>query len=148
MKVKCLCENTVISILYYVEYFRHKFTRAYEIEQDNLKQNQAKMKQWYDKDAIIREFKSGEKVIVLLLIHCHPLPAIYVWPYVIESRLNDLNYIVNIPMRRKKKQICQVTTQFFSKKYKLTVDASDAGIGAVLLQERKDDIDLPNCYCC
>jgi hypothetical protein len=28
----------------------------------------------------------------------------------------------------------------------LTVDASDAGVGAVLLQERKDDIDLPNCY--
>jgi hypothetical protein len=39
-----------------------------------------------------------------------------------------------------------VTTQFFSKKYKLTVDASDAGVGAVLLKERKDDIDLPNCY--
>jgi hypothetical protein len=128
-----------------VEYVRLKFTRACEIEQDNLKQNQAKMKQWYDKDAIIREFKSGEKVIVLFLIHCHPLPAIYVRPYVIESRLNDLNYIVNTPMRRKKKQICQVTTQFFSKKYKLTVDASDAGVGAVLLQERKDDIDLPNC---
>jgi hypothetical protein len=26
------------------------------------------------------------------------------------------------------------------------VDASDAGVGAVLLQEGKDDIDLPNCY--
>jgi hypothetical protein len=60
------------------------------------------MKQWYDKDAIIRELKSGEKVIVLLLIHCHPLPSKYVWPYVIESRLNDLNYIVNTPTRRKK----------------------------------------------
>jgi hypothetical protein len=81
-----------------VEYVRHKFTRACEIEQDNLKQNQAKMKQWYDNDAIIRKFKSGEK--------------------------------------------------FFSKKYKLTVDASDAGVGAILLQERKDDIDLPNCYFC
>ena len=34
-----------------------------------------KMKQWYDKDTIIREFKSGEKFIVLLLIHCHPLQA-------------------------------------------------------------------------
>jgi hypothetical protein len=34
-----------------------------------------KMKQWYDKDTIIREFKSGEKCIVLLLIHCHPLQA-------------------------------------------------------------------------
>jgi hypothetical protein len=33
-------------------------------------------------------------------------------------------------------------------KYKLTVDASDAGVNAVLLQEREDDIDLPNCYFC
>jgi hypothetical protein len=54
LKEKCLCENTVISILYYEEYFSHKFTRTCEIEQDNLKQNQANMKQWYDKDAIIR----------------------------------------------------------------------------------------------
>ena len=51
---KWLCENTVISILDYVEYFRHMFTRACEIEHDNLKQNQAKMKQWYDKDTMIR----------------------------------------------------------------------------------------------
>ena len=26
------------------------------------------------------------------------------------------------------------------------MDASDVGVGAVLLQEGKDDIDLPNCY--
>ena len=26
------------------------------------------------------------------------------------------------------------------------MDASDAGVGAVLFQEREDDIDLPNCY--
>jgi hypothetical protein len=70
---------------------------------------------------------------VLLLIHCHPVQAKYCWPYVIESRLNDLNYIVNTPTRRKKRQICQVTTHGFSKEYKLTVDASDVGIGVVLL---------------
>ena len=58
-----------------MEYFRHKFTRAFEIEHDNLKQSQDKMKKWYDKDAIIREYKSGERVIVLLLIRCHPLQA-------------------------------------------------------------------------
>jgi hypothetical protein len=52
----------------------------------------------------------------LLLIPCHPLPVKYVWPYVIESRLNDLYYIVNTPTRRKKTQICQVTRQGFSKK--------------------------------
>ena len=104
------------------------------------------MKQWYDKDAMKREFKLGVKVIVLLLIHCHPLQAKYCWPYVIESRLNVLNYIVNTPMRRKKGQLCQVTTPGFSKEYKLTLDVSDVGVGAVLLQVGKDDIDLPNCY--
>ena len=49
--------------------FMYKLTRASEIEQDNLKQNQAKVKQWYDTDSLIREFKSCEKVIVLLFIH-------------------------------------------------------------------------------
>ena len=83
---------------------------------------------------------------MLLLIPCHPLQAKYVWPYVIESRLNDLNYIVNTPARRKKRQICQVTTQGFSNEYTLTVDASDVVVGAALLQEGKADIDLSNCY--
>ena len=50
MTEKWLCENTVISILDYVEYFMHKFTRACEIEHGNLKQSKAKMKQRYDKD--------------------------------------------------------------------------------------------------
>ena len=129
-----------------VECFKNSLTRACEIEQANLKQNQVKMKQLYDKDAMIRKFKSGEKVIVLLLIRCHPLHAAYCWPFVIESRLNDLNYNVNTPTTRKKRQICQVITQGYSKEYKLTVDASDVCVSAVLLQEGKDDIDLPNCY--
>ena len=58
-----------------MECFRHKLTRAREIEQANKKQSQDKMKQRYDKDAMIRQFKPGEKFIVLLLIHCHPLQA-------------------------------------------------------------------------
>jgi hypothetical protein len=46
--------------------------------------------------------------------------------------LNDLNYIVNAPRRRQKRQIWQVTTHGFSKEYKLTLDASDVGVGAEL----------------
>jgi hypothetical protein len=73
LKEKLLCENAVISILDCVECFKYKLTRACEIEQANLKQNKVKMKQLYDKDAMIRKFKLGENVIVLLLIRCHPL---------------------------------------------------------------------------
>ena len=53
---------------------------------------------------------------------------------------------MNTPTTRKKRQIRQVITQGYSKEYKLTVDASDVGVDAFLLQEGKDDIDLPNCY--
>jgi hypothetical protein len=51
---------------------------------------------------------------------------------------------VNTPTRRKKRQIGQVTTKGFSKDYWLAVDTSDVGVGAVLLQEGKDNIDLLN----
>ena len=83
---------------------------------------------------------------MVLLIGCHPLQAKYCWPYVIESRLNDLNYILNTHTKRNKRQISLVIKQGFSKECNLSVDASDVGVGAVLLQEGKDDIDLPNCY--
>jgi hypothetical protein len=72
--------------------------------------------QVFSHSRIMGQAKTGEKVIVLLLIPCHPLPTKYVWPYVIESRLNDLYYIENTPTRRKKIQICQVTRQGFPKK--------------------------------
>jgi hypothetical protein len=49
---------------------------------------------------------------------------------------------VNTPTTRKKRQICQLTTQGYLKEYKLTVDASDVGVGAVLLQEGKDDFNM------
>ena len=53
---------------------------------------------------------------------------------------------MNTRTRRKKRQIGQVTTKGFSKEYRLAVDASDVGVGAVLLQEGKDNINLLNCY--
>jgi hypothetical protein len=39
-----------------------------------------------------------------------------------------LNYILNTHTNRKKRQICQVITQGFSKGYNLTVDANDVGV--------------------
>ena len=50
---------------------------------------------------------------------------------------------MNTPTRRKKSHICQVTTHVFSREYRLTLDVSDVGVGAALLQEGKYDIDLP-----
>ena len=39
-----------------------------------------------------------------------------------------------------------LTAPDFSKEFKLVIDASDVGVCAVLLQEGKNEIDLPICY--
>jgi hypothetical protein len=50
-----------------------------------------------------------------------------------QIAIRQIDVIVNTPTTRKKRQICQVTTQGYLKEYKLTVDASDVGVGALLL---------------
>ena len=67
---------------------KHKLKRAHELAHENFKQSHIKMKHWYDKDVRIIECYPGEKVLALLLISGHPLPAKYFAPYVIECRLN------------------------------------------------------------
>jgi hypothetical protein len=50
-----------------------------------------------------------------------------------------MNYIVKTPIRRKKIQICHATAPDFARKtIKLAGNASDVGVGAVLLQEGTD----------
>jgi hypothetical protein len=85
---KCLGENTDISILDYVSGCKHTFIKACEIEHENIKQSQIKMKQWYDRDGRIIEFEAGEKVPVLLPISGHPLQAKHFRPTVFESLLH------------------------------------------------------------
>ena len=66
------------------------------------------MKVWYDKEANMRSFNVGDKVLVLLPIPTSPLYAKNLGPYVIEKKLNDINYVVKTPDRRKNKQMCHV----------------------------------------
>ena len=67
----------------------------------------------------------------MFIVPGHPLQAKSFGSYVIESRLNDLNYIVKTHTRRKKRQVFHVTAPDFS------VYASDVCIGVDLLQEVK-----------
>ena len=85
-----------------------RLNRASEIAGENLKEAQSKMKKWYDKDAKSREFSPGDKVLVLFPIPGHPLQARYHGPYVIESKVGEVDYIVKTPDRRKSRQLCHI----------------------------------------
>ncbi|XP_077993259.1 uncharacterized protein LOC144447231 [Glandiceps talaboti] len=108
LQEKWLCEESEINLLDYVSGFKERLTRACDVARENLKGSQMKMKKWYDKDARNRVFKPGHRVLVLFPIPGHPLQARYYGPYEIKSKINDVNYIVKTPGRRKESQLCHI----------------------------------------
>ena len=54
------------------------------------------MKTWYDKDAEKRVFSPGA------------LQVRYHWPYTVESKVGEVDYIVKTPDRPKNRQLCHV----------------------------------------
>ncbi|PIK41670.1 hypothetical protein BSL78_21475 [Apostichopus japonicus] len=108
LKEKWLSETSTTNLLDYVSNFKHRLNRANEIARQNLEQGQAKMKQWYDKNAKNRVFQPGDKVLVLFPIQGQPLQARYFGPYEIESKMGDVDYVVKTPGRRKSRQLCHI----------------------------------------
>ena len=61
------------------------------------------MKVWYDKKAWKQNFKPNDKVLVILPIPGNPLQARFCGPYMVERKVNDVDYIVDMPERCKKR---------------------------------------------
>ena len=81
---------------------------AGELARKNLHRGQARMKVWYDQKARERTFDVGDKVLVLLPIAGNPLQAKYHGPYTVERRVNNVDYVVSTPDRRKQRQLCHI----------------------------------------
>ena len=105
IKEKWLKSNDETDLLSYITTFKERLASACDSARKHKKTD---MKVWYDKEANMGSFNVGDKVLVLLPIPTSPLHAKYLGPYVIEKKLNDLNYVVKTPDRRKNKQMCHV----------------------------------------
>ena len=108
IKEKWVNSNDETDLLSYITTFNERLAGACDLAKDHLKKCQTDLKVWYDKEANMRSFNAGDKVLVLLPIPTSHLHAKYPGPYVIEKKLNDLNYVVKKPDRRKNKQMCHV----------------------------------------
>ena len=109
LKEKFISDNHADSnLLQYVSDFRDRLHNVSEIAKQNLEQAQTKMKAKYDVKAVERTFEPGQKVLAFLPVSNNPLHARYFGPYVIDKKLNNLNYVLLTPDRRKKKQLCHV----------------------------------------
>ena len=92
----------------YVVKLKERLKGACELAKNHLQAVQTDMKTWYDRKARSRSFAPGDQVLVLLPLLGQPLQARYSGPYVIESKVGDLDYIIKTPDRRKKRQLCHV----------------------------------------
>ena len=97
-----------VSLLSYVSEFKTRLHEAFDIARENLKVAQKDMKSWYDKKAKKRSFSVGDRVLVLLPIMGSSLQARFFGPYQIAKKINDLDYVVDTPDRRKSKQLCHI----------------------------------------
>ena len=81
------------NIISYVLSMRDNMT---ELVQLNLAKAQTTHKAWYDRTARAREFKPGDRVLVLLPMSPHKLRAQWQGPYSIVEKNGEANYVVDM----------------------------------------------------
>ena len=79
-----------------------------ELAQENLRKAQKTQKRWYDQNAREREFKVGEKVLVLLPTSSNKLLAKWHGPYPVLNRVGTVTYQVDMFDHAKRKRIFHV----------------------------------------
>ena len=92
----------------YVSKMRYRLGRACQLAKENLGLCQKRMKLRYDRKAVSRQFKPGDLVLVLVPVMGSALQPRYSGPYRVERRVNDLNYVVSTPDRRRKETRCHI----------------------------------------
>ena len=129
----------------YVSIIKDRLQNACELASTTLHQSQQQMKKRYDKNTILRTFDPGGKVLIFLPITGQPLSARYYGPYEIESRQNELNYVVKTPDRRKPKQLCHINLiKVYHSKESDKVPINTVGVVIPLpeTEHNKDDYDI------
>ena len=83
--------------------------RVCKLAKDNLSSTQKSMKAKYDVNTVEQNVKPSQKVLALLPGLGDTLSSRCFGPYVIEKKLNDLNYIILTPDRCKQTLLCHAS---------------------------------------
>lgn len=96
------------SIVSHILSMHAKLEQMQEMASTNLGEAQDKQKRWYDKNARNREFKRDDMVLLLLPTTTNKLMAKWQGPYRVLKRIGKVNYLIETPERRKKKNLYHV----------------------------------------
>lgn len=108
LKDQCLQSKTTDSLVSYVTQMKGRVQQAVTLARENMEVAQSTMKEVYDRGAVDRGFKVGDQVLALLPIQGNSLQISYRGPYKVLKKLDDVNYVVETPDRRKATQQCHI----------------------------------------
>ncbi|XP_068204621.1 uncharacterized protein [Palaemon carinicauda] len=111
-----------INVIDYFSNLQEKLRSAWEFARNNLATSQSRMKFQYDLGTMSRSFEVGDEVLVLLPLPGNMLKAQFSGPWKILKKLNEVNYVIETPQRRRKTQICHINMLKPLVKRKGTVD--------------------------
>ncbi|GFV32658.1 retrovirus-related Pol polyprotein from transposon 412 [Trichonephila clavipes] len=86
----------------------NRLKRCQEVAINKMEEMQVKRKTWYDKNAVKREFKDGDLVLVLATSRANKLAVQWIGPGTILNKILETNYLVEIPGRRETSQIYHI----------------------------------------
>ena len=96
------------NVVSYVLKLRSRMAEMAEVVRQNMAEGQKRQKEWYDKEARLREFEVGDTVLVLLPTSTSKLLAKWQGPFQITKRMGLVNYQVDMLDRRKRFRIFHV----------------------------------------
>lgn len=97
-----------ISLIDLISDVKVKMRKCRQLAEQQINQSKERTKAWYDKRARHREFKTGDKVLILLPLPGQPLRAKFSGPYEVIKKISPTNYIVSTPDRRRSQRLCHV----------------------------------------
>ncbi|GFV67513.1 retrovirus-related Pol polyprotein from transposon 297 [Trichonephila clavipes] len=86
----------------------NRLKRCQEVAINKMEEMQVKRKTWYDKNAVKREFKDGDLVLVLATSRANKLAVQWIGPGTVLNKISETNYLVEIPGRRETSQIYHI----------------------------------------
>ncbi|XP_073768826.1 uncharacterized protein [Danio rerio] len=96
------------NVLDYVSRFRERLHNACSAAKEALVSAQITMKSHFDRKTVVRDFKEGDKVLVLLPVVGSSLSSRFSGPYEVIKKLSCTDYVIGTPDRRKKTRVCHV----------------------------------------
>ncbi|GBM03940.1 Retrovirus-related Pol polyprotein from transposon 17.6 [Araneus ventricosus] len=92
----------------YVFQLINRLKRCQEVAVKQMEELQVKRKKWYDKNAVKREFKEGDLVLVLATGRGNKFGIQWMGPGTIQNKISETNYAVEIPGKRERSQIYHI----------------------------------------